>query len=192
MFEDTTFLGISMVPRANRRALVVVTYVLTAGVIAAFIALARAIGAHEHSSLKSLLVLLVWVPILFVLFVIPGSGSFRGIFGRLVPAQTLSFRVRSIHSLGLARGIQDEDHRADERETSVRNSASSLAFRIVAWYAAVFLSPCAAPLVSQGGEAVRIMAAVAAIPIVVMLFTLPQAIILWAEPDLPVDVRPEQ
>jgi hypothetical protein len=184
MFENTELFGISMAPRANRRALVVITYSLTAGVIVGCVGLARSIGAIPgHSPLKSPLVLLAWVPIFLVQVVIPGSGNFRGIFGRFVPEQTFSFRRQTIRTLGLARGVEDEQPKADEREMSVRNEAYFLAFKIVAWYAFIFLFGCVG-LVSREGEAARTAAAVAAIPIVVMLFTLPQAIILWTEPDL--------
>lgn len=189
MFEETSLFGISMAPRANRRALVVITYVFTALVIAGCFLLMHWVSAMPGRSIaKIVLSLFAWVPLFLVQFIIPGSGTHKGIFGRLVPEQTFSYRkLTLIHTLGIARSVPDEQAPGDEREIMVRNTAYFLAFKIVAWYAFVFLFGCIVPLVNGDSQVARTVAAVAAIPIVVMLFTLPQAIIIWTEPDLPED-----
>lgn len=190
MFEDTKLFGISMAPRASRRALVVITYGLTACLIAAFVALALWCGTlPEHSALKRLPMLLALLPFFVVQALIPGSGCFRGVFGRFVPEQTFTFRVQSVHTIGLAPNSLEKLAQGDERERAVRNSAYFLAFKVIAWYAFVYFLLCVFPLVDRGGETARIVAAAAAIPMVVMLFTLPQAIVLWMEPDLPEEAR---
>lgn len=184
MFEETEMFGISMASRRNRRVLVVVTYAITAIVIACFTVLVRWIGSIPgHSLLKSLLILLACLPIFLIQVIIPGSGTFRGIFGRFVPEQTFSVRKRTIRTLGLARSVADEQPQVDERETLVRNAAYFLAFKVIAWYSFIFLFAFL-QLLNQEGVLARTLATFAAIPIVVMLFTLPQAIILWTEPNL--------
>ncbi len=189
MFEDTRLFGISMTSRSNRRVLVVVTYAVTAMVLAGFYTLMRFITAiPDHTYLKVLLSFLTWVPFFFVLFAIPGIGYHRGLFGRLVPEQTFSFKVPAVRTLGLSRGIPDEQPQGDEREMAVRNSAYFLSFKIVAWYAYLYLFLCVVPLVTRENEIARVVAFFAAIPLVIMLFTLPQAVILWMEPDLPEEV----
>ncbi len=184
MFEETELFGISMASRRNRRALVVMTYGLTGCVIAGFLALAHSVGSMPgHSLGKSLLMLLVWLPIFLIQVIIPGSGTFRGIFGRFVPEQTFSLRIQAIRTLGLSRSVADEQPQVDERERLVRNAAYFVAFKVIAWYSFIFLFACV-PLVNQEGELARAVLTITAIPIVVMLFTLPQAIILWTEPNL--------
>lgn len=190
MFEDTELFGISMAPRASRRALVVITYGLTAGIIAAFVLLARWYGTiPEHSLVRPLLMLLAILPLFVVQVLIPGSGCFPGVFGRFVPEQTFSVRAQSIQTIGLSPNGLEKLAQGDERERAVRNSAYFLAFKIIAWYAFFYLLLCVFPLVNRAGETARIVAAAAAIPMVVMLFTLPQAIVLWTEPDLPEEAR---
>jgi asparagine N-glycosylation enzyme membrane subunit Stt3 len=189
MFENTELFGISMASRTNRRALVAITYVFAALLIVASVLLARFVmGMPGRSLLKVVLGMFAWLPVFLVQIIIPGSGTFKGIFGRLVPEQTFSFRVPVIRSLGLARGVLCDLPEADEREIRVRNSAYFLAFKILARYAFVFLFACVVPLVNSEGAVARTVAVFASIPLVVMLFTLPQAIIIWTEPDLPVDV----
>ncbi len=187
MFEDTSLFGISMARRTNRRWLVLLTYAFTAAVIAGSIAMAHVIAAISGPSfLRSTMILLAWLPVFVVQILIPGSGRYRGIFGRFVPEQTFSFYIPAVQTLGVTRSVnQSTLPQVDEREKSVRNFAYFLAFKIVAWYSLVFLVTCVASIAGREDGMPRAVTAVAAIPIVVMLFTLPQAIILWSEPDLP-------
>lgn len=173
MLDNPTFLGISMVPRKNRRMFVMVTYAILAACFAAIL-----VVQSWHSRIHA-----AW-GLLFILIYIMGNHF---LFGSLVkPFMAYSLRKEEeIISLRSAPRRRDLDE-PDERELAVRNAAHYQAFRVAAIYGlAVWLVVMASPTLN--GSAVALLILI--IPLLAMLWTLPQAIILWTEPDVPEEIK---
>ena len=165
MFRTTTFAGISMTSQRNRRALVVVTYILLA-IASVLLGVAR--GAKFQP---------IWIILVF-------SVVSQWIFGSLVPQETLPPQRRSEPiDLGLAASGPRPDPPPDEREISERNNAHFLAFRVVAVYS-LFVFMIIASMQDQSFfirlSTLQVFAAILS----VLVLTLPQAILLWSHPDL--------
>lgn len=77
------------------------------------------------------------------------------------------------------------DDELDEREVAVRNAAYFVAFRAMSIYA-VILTPLA--WATRPGIAVLTLHLLA-IPLMTMAITLPQAVVLWTEPDVPEEAK---
>jgi hypothetical protein len=105
----------------------------------------------------------------------------RGIFGVLVPQESFSeVRKRVIESrLEFATGGGHALPKPDERDVSVRNAAYFVAFRAVTMYA--FWSWIIGGLLL---EIANRPAPILQVVMVILVFTLPQAILLWNQPDL--------
>ena len=175
MLRTPAILGFSMVRRNSRRLLVVTTYGALMILMAAYILLLPS---------KDL------VNAVTMCFVLAYLGGSRGVFGRLVKATVLpeSYGGEMI-SLGLAeaRPHRSEDD-PDEREVAVRNAAYFQAYRAVAIYSIVLW--LVAPLffslrASTGVRGLMLLA----MPLLAMALTLPQAVVLWTEPDVPEEAR---
>lgn len=189
MFEETTLFGISMAPRANRRALVVITYLATAlAMLLSTVFALWIVGSGDHRILKPLGFMAAWIPFFLVFVIIPGSGQIRGIFGGMVPVELFRPQPKLVQltNLGLTPPIPGENPEGDEREIGVRNRACYLAFRIISYYAFFpFLSLTMLLGNARPDRAAKFMVVAEFIPLLIMAFTLPQAIVLWTEPDLP-------
>ncbi|HEV2348390.1 MAG TPA: hypothetical protein VG028_00935 [Terriglobia bacterium] len=174
MLSTPTVLGISMAPRNNRRLLVAATYSTLLALMAAAIIIlpsGRQIDA-------------IWM-----CFVVGYHVVSRAIFGRLVKDTVFpQLREGGMTSLGLAPRSHRSDDEPDEREVAVRNAAYFKAYRALAMYS---IAICAAsPLLFslRGSIAVRVLL-VLTMPLWVMAWTLPQAVVLWTEPDVPEEAR---
>ena len=183
MFRSTKFLGCSMAPRRNRRVMVVAVYLA--------IALLPLIQAVRHPTelYRNALILVLLMASFFA----------RHIFGAIVPALTWNDRYlemadsRQIEIVSVIHPGQNKpvhesvDPDPDEREVAVRNSVYFAAFRwlavysVLIWLATMALLNPHMPFGVHG----MVMMEYAMFPLMVMALTLPQAIILWNEPDLP-------
>ena len=169
MVRTVSFLGFSMAERNHRRVLVIATYAVLGVLIGAMIAASRNVVI-----VSSACVVVAWNIV---------SGS---ILGRFVANTSVPQNIRwgQLLDLGLARQPYDPD-RMDERDVMVRNAACFKAYRIVGFYTMLLV------LVIPGlgtMATVRTFEALLA-PLLATAVTLPQAIILWTEPDVPVEAR---
>ena len=90
-------------------------------------------------------------------------------------------------SLGLAPRQRNVDE-PDERELVIRNAAHYQAFRATTVYG--FILWVSFPLIWHlSAPAVILSAILLATPLLTMLLTLPQAIILWTEADVPEEAQ---
>lgn len=165
MFRTTMFAGISFTSQRNRRALVVITYLLI--VVSAVL-----LGVTQGMKFAAPL----WLIFVF-------SGVSRWIFGSLVPEESLPERKEKPVDLGLAATGPRRESQVDEREIAVRNDAYFQAFRVVAGFSLfvfVLVAMMQDPTFWPKLNVLQVFVAV----LVVLVLTLPQAILLWQHPDL--------
>ncbi len=165
MVEQATLFGISMEPRRNRRVLVTATYGVVSLALTGIVIVAWAFSGH-----LALVLSLVYAIILNSTFVL---------FGRIVNQTVFpEIRVGGFVFLSLAR----KRHQAgepDERDLAVRNAAFFTAYRILAIYSfLVFL--ILFPVFNSGNKLAFLLLV---LPFLLFAPTLPQAILLWNEPD---------
>lgn len=166
--RTTVFLGISMVEQKNRRWLVATMYlILLAAIMAAVLTRSHLPGRY--------------VSLVLQLFLVPLFLEWK-IFRDLIGEMVLEGRRAKPISLGLSTK-RDQDA-PDERDVSVRNAAYFKAYRVLAWYS-VLASYVAFPL--WGSPYAGMLIGLVFI-LLVIATTLPQAILLWTEPDVPVEV----
>lgn len=181
MFRDTELLGVSMVSQRNRRVLVVCVYVLFAAL--------TLVGAVSNG--RSLFGNTGLPFVLLVLLVT------RYTFGRLVPNYTYDdealqqvdtsmpevYGITSEHPLVMKPAAEPEP---DERDVAVRNAAYYACFRALAVY--ILIAWIEIVVVTDPRFHLQAVAPTIAVytvfSAVVLVFTLPQALILWNEPDL--------
>lgn len=175
MLKTPVLLGFSMVRRQNRRLLVAATYAALL-VVMATLSVARSRDVRFG------------VLICIILAVVLVS---RGVFGSMVKQMMLTRRWGETISLGLAARPQRDKDELDEREQAVRNAAYFEAYRVLALYC-FFLFPFLVniPLEPFSSSSLGRVA----LPLLGMLlfgiaWTLPQAVILWTEPDVPEEAR---
>ena len=173
MSNTPTILGISMAPQKNRRLLVVITYAtLVACVIAMLIV--------SPSKRRAQTAWLLFVPIADLVV------SYA-VFGQLTKRAVFPPPMVEVTSLGLTPRRRDQDE-PDERDLALRNAAHYQAFRGAAVYG--FILWASIPLFWHlSGPIVVLLVLLMAMPLLTILLTLPQAIILWTEPDVPEEVR---
>jgi FtsH-binding integral membrane protein len=157
MSKIPTIFGISMVSRERRRWLVVLCY-------AAFSLLILLGFAASSASARFILVL-------FAVFA--GTCIQFVIFNKLAKDSVLPGQEAI---LGQSPNTLFHKSGPDERQVAVRNAAYYKAYRVVAAYLFLIMSAASA------GEA-ALMGLTALL--FVLVLTLPQAIILWTEPDIP-------
>lgn len=165
MIRTNTFLGFSVAERSHRRILVASTYF----VLGALMVLIAAASAN------AVVFALAWVVLAWNI----ASGA---VLGRLVAntAVPQNIRVGELLGLGLARRPRDPDE-LDERDIAVRNAACFRAYRVIGMYALILV------LIAPGlGNMATIRTfEVLLAPLLAMAVTLPQAIVLWSEPNVP-------
>ena len=181
MLRHTKYLGISMTLRRNRRLLVFLIY-------AAFVALI-AVHAKRHAiaGFQDLGFLVMLGMML--------TGKFA--FGYLVPMYPFSRNAATVSTVPEVKSLMHPERNAkfrdeerdpeppDEREIVVRNRAYYLAFNVILAYSLAVW--CAGALLTDArfvDQTTAAWGAYAFLPVVVMALTLPQAIILWSEPDV--------
>jgi hypothetical protein len=86
--------------------------------------------------------------------------------------------------LGLSRNALSYNSRHDERQVAVRNAAYYRAYRVVAAYL-LLIMPVASLRVNGAAALNEVLLGLIALLFIVLVYTLPQAIILWTEPDIP-------
>lgn len=175
MLRTPVILGIPMVRRRNRRLLVAATYAALL-VVMATLGVARSRGMDIWAG---------WILLAVVLVS-------RGVFGSM--AKQMIWLTRRWHhpiSLGLAARPQRNEEELDEREQAVRNAAYFEAYRVLALYC-FFLFPF---LVSSSFELFwssalgRVALPLLGTLLLGIAWTLPQAVILWTEPDVPEEAK---
>jgi hypothetical protein len=163
MLRSTTYFGISMVSRRNRRLLVAGTYVVLTLMTLSFVTIP---WTHVY-----LPVTLAWVLVISVHL----SGR---LFDSVVPPWASPEPNLILLRLGRKRRPADPD----ERDIAVRRAAFAVAYELVAVYAflvclySVFAFVKHVPLLLL-------------LPIGVFTPTLPKAVVLWTEADLPEEAR---
>ncbi len=165
MLRTPVILGVSMVRQKNRRWLVAVTY-------AALLALILLVTVIRPWSLA--LNSRGWLLILCVLVS-------RAVFGRLVKQTLYTRHWGETIGLGLALGQHRDADEPDERELAVRNAGYFEAYRVLALYSFLMFGV-------SGANAAFVLPPLT-IPLLVMALTLPQAVVLWTEPDVPEEAR---
>ena len=167
MLRTPTILGVSMVQRAHRRWFVALTYA------ALFALIFEAAVIHAWT----------WASNSVGWLLLASVGVSRGIFGKLVSDTLWARRWRESVSLGLGATPPREDDEPDERELAVRNAAYFHAYRLLVLYSFIFIPAFLTGTI--GAFALRL----AAMPLLVFALTLPQAVVLWTEPDVPEEAR---
>lgn len=166
MLNTPKILGISMAPQRNRRRLLTVMYAV---LLACILPIIVPPWADR-------------IPAAYFLF-FPLIACFL-IEIRVFP-KLLKVSEFANHSGAIIHGMQPgspEMEELDEREMTVRNAAHFHAFRVIKMFSLVVVL-----IVGPGGSKLFPFAAFALFLLLIMTFTLPQAIILWTEPDVPED-----
>ena len=174
MLKTPVILGISTVSRKNRRWIVAFIYAIVAFLIANF--------ALIHPAENRFI------------FVACGIGAVisRWIFGRLVKERVFSeISIGQMTNLDLSPGRRDRSG-LDERERALSNWAHYEAFRVLAFcsFFVWLFAYVAVPelLVLNPPIVIRVFEGIS-MALLVLAFTLPQAILLWTQPDVPEEVR---
>ncbi len=159
-----TIFGISMSSRKRRRWLVLFCY--------AFLGLVTPFVPFSISKTARFLLLQAnCFAIVFIAFVV---------FHKLARDTVLPLQEDPTPiSLGLSRKAFLNNYRLDERQVAIRNAAYYKAYRLIA--VLVLLMPIILGFMTSNRTVVGILVS----SIIVLLFSLPQAIILWTEPDMP-------
>jgi hypothetical protein len=177
MLRTPVFLGFSMVRRNSRRRLVVVTYAILMALMAVMIVVPRLAPRTRVAGFAS-----------YFAFVLAFNAVSLSIFGRLAKDTVLpQTHGGEMTSLGLTPQPRREDD-LDERELAVRNAAYFKAYRVVAvysiiaWMALIYSFDLSASIALS----LRLWLF---IPLLTMILTLPPAVILWTEPDVPEEAK---
>ncbi len=173
-----------MAPRRNRRVMVVAVYLAIAAM-----PLAQAL-THPTELYRNVGFM---VPLILLLVA-------RNVFGAIVPAHTWDDRrfemadTRGVDIVSVTNPERNQkikqipiDPEPDERDIAVRNSIFFTAFKGIAAYSVLLWLATTAFLNPHMPYGIYGMVIIqyAMFPLMVMACTLPQAMILWDEPDLP-------
>ncbi len=170
MLQTVSLLGFSMVPQRNRRFLVIATYAVLIAALASVAIIPSELGRYRQI-LASLAV------------VLPVMLSFQ-IFGRVVEQTVFPQPRAAPMTLGLVRTKRDPGE-PDERDIAIRNAAYFKAYRLLGIYLIVVCLIMWSAFESGSRFAIWLVV----FPLLVFVPTLPQAVILWTEPDAPEDSR---
>ncbi len=170
MFNTPKIPGVSMASRKNRRMFVMLTYAI---LVACFVAIP--VVPFRGSRIQA-----AWGLLFFLIYLIGNHFLFGSIIEPFI-----AYSLRNEEELISLRS-GPRHHKPDERELAVRNAAHYQAFRVAAIYGlVVWVVIMASPTSSGSPVALSILI----MPLLAMLWTLPQAIILWTEPDAPEEDR---
>jgi hypothetical protein len=168
MIRTPSVFGLSLARQTSRRRLLAVTYLV-------------------------LLILSVVSVVLFPVvhnwgWVLPFTCSFatweflrRMVEGTILP----EWRPGQLIGLGLVRLPRSGDV-PDEREVSVRNAACFQAYRVLALYAIALWLVLPGLFSLSSSMALRVLEELL-VPLLAVALTLPYAVILWTEPDIPTE-----
>ncbi len=162
MSRTPTIFGISMSARKRRRLLVLFCYAIWG-----LLMLSALFSRSEPA--RFLLPLANTYAFLFIVF---------GVFYRLAGDIVFPMEDQAPISLGLSRKSFPNGKKLDERQVAIRNAAYYKAYRLIVAF--VLLMPIILPVASN-----RMLLATIISLMMALLFSLPQAIILWTEPDMP-------
>jgi hypothetical protein len=177
MLKTPEILGFSMARRGSRRRLVVVTYVILLAFMAVMIVAPRLAPRRRAAGFVS-----------GFAFGIAFNVVWLVILGKLAKDTVLPLiHGGEMTSLGLTPQPRREDD-LDERELAVRNAAYFKAYRVVAVYAIIAWMAliCSFDLRASIALSLRVWLF---IPLLTMALTLPPAVILWTEPDVPEEAK---
>ena len=175
MLRTPVIFGVSMVRQKNRRWLVAATYAALLMVMATF-----SVARFRDVRLD----FLIWIILAVVLVS-------RGVFGSMVKQMMLTRRWDETISLGLAARPHRDEDQLDEREQAVRNAAYFEAYRVLALYC-FFLFPFLVSIPIEpftSSSLGRVVFPLLGMLLFGIAWTLPQAVILWTEPDVPEEAR---
>jgi hypothetical protein len=181
MLRNTEYFGFSMAAQRNRRLLVIITYL--------GFSLLVIVHAFRHRGNSADLTFFV-----FICVILAG----RAAFGYIVPVYPFSYSAASVSAVPEVKSLlhpernepfRDEERDPappDEREIVVRNRAYYLAFNTVMVYtlALAIVGGFVSDPQFSSRLPVGAIAPYALLPILLMVTTLPQAIMLWTEPDV--------
>jgi len=174
MLRTPAILGFSMAPRKNRRLLVATTYV-TLMVLMATIILLLPSGRQMDA--------------IYMCIILAYNMVSRVIFGSLVKATVLpEMHGGELTSLGLEPRRRRSEDEPDERDIAIRNSAYFEAYRALAVYSIAIWVASPLFFTLNASTAVRGLQLLI-MPLLAMALTLPQAVVLWTEPDVPEEAR---
>jgi hypothetical protein len=174
MLRTPVILGISMATRRNRRLLVAVTY---APLLALTVTLVIVPSWGKHH---------IWPWAANACFVV-GFAVFMRLVKQPGPLDPQSPRG-AMTSLGLAPRHYRAEDEPDERDVEVRNAAYFAAYRVLALYS-VGIWVVAFLTLDLGGPVTAKVLQLFSLPLPAMALTLPQALVLWREPDVPEECR---
>jgi hypothetical protein len=169
MSKIPTIFGISMVSRERRRWLVVLCY----AALSLLILLSFAASSESARFILVLFAMFAGTCIQFVIFYKLAKDT-------VLPVQEDIGPIR----LGLSRNALSHNSKPDERQVAVRNAAYYRAYRLVATYL-LLIMPVASLRVNGAAALNEVLLGLIALSFIVLVYTLPQAIILWTEPDIP-------
>ncbi len=173
MLRTPAFLGFSMVSRYHRRLLVATTYSTLLALMAGIVTVVPSRRSPD----------VVWMCVILAYNVVS-----RVIFGRLVKDTVLpDLHGGRLTSLGLTPGRRRENE-PDEREIAVRNAAHFQAYRALAMYSIALWLVSPLFFLLESSTAVRVLQLLT-MPLMAIALTLPQAVVLWTEPDIPEEAR---
>jgi hypothetical protein len=173
MLNAPRILGISMAPQKNRRLLLTVIY-------AVLLVCAAAIIVPPWAARIPVIYVLLFSITLCVLIQIR-------VFPKMLKVSEFGNRTVAMIVHGMKPGSPEMEE-IDEREMAVRNLAHLQAFRIIHLYSVLIVIVFLLWYELDASTIFR-FAAIALLLLQLMTFTLPQAIILWMEPDVPEDAR---
>jgi hypothetical protein len=173
MLNTPKILGISMAPQKNRRLLVTVMYV-------PLLAFAAAIIVPPWAARVPAGFVLLFSITIYALIQIR-------VFPKLLKVEEFGDRTGAMIVHGMKPGSPEMEE-IDEREMAVRNVAHLQAFRVIHLYS-VLIAITLLVWHEVSPSTIFRFAAIALLLLALLTFTLPQAIVLWTEPDVPEDER---
>jgi hypothetical protein len=181
MFTDAKLLGVSLRPQHRRRVLVVSTFL----VLVVFVS-TPLIGFALHGA-KSNEDRLDPFAVTFVILIF--ITVCRGVFGAFVQQQIFpEYREGTgrgiLPGLGSTRPLRPEDREPDEFEVAIRNDAHYKAYRVITLVTLVVVAILLV-VANSGLAAAHVLMLSLGLLLVGTTLILPQAIILWEQPDMP-------
>ena len=173
MLNAPRILGISMAPQKNRRLLLTVMYAVLLACAAAI--LVPSWAARIPAS--DVLLLSITVYILIEIRVFP----------KMLKVSEFGNRTGAMIVHGM-KPSSPEMEEIDKREMAVRNLAHLQAFRLIKLYSVLIVTVLLVWHEASPSTIFR-FAAIALLLLALLSFTLPQAIILWTEPDVREEAR---
>jgi membrane protein YdbS with pleckstrin-like domain len=168
MLNKPKILGISMAPQKNRRLLLTVVYAVLLACAAVIIVPSWAARIPPSDVLLFSVTVYVLIEI--------------RVFPKLLKVEEFGERSGAMIVHGMKPGSPEMEE-IDEREMAVRNLAHLRAFRVIKLYV-VLIAITLLVWHEASPSTIFRFAAIALLLLALLTFTLPQAIILWTEPDV--------